>query len=267
VSDPLNPGVQPARVRPATVTVSSILLFVIAAVMVIDAVLALSTIGAVTEIYHEMYEGTEMGRAEGALVGVTVGAGAGVNLLLGAGFTVLALLNNRAKNASRIVTWVLGGINLCCGALTLVGAAAANSLTLPTGQTGDGPDPTEVQRRVEEALPSWYTPLTVVLAVVVLLATLVAMILLALPASNAFFRARPVAEWGPQVPGYPAYPGYPQVPGYPPADLPPGGGSPPGPLAVPPPVPPAAPPPPGEPGSPAAPPDEPDPPAGPPSRA
>jgi hypothetical protein len=168
-----------------------------------------------------------------------------VGLLFAIAFVVLAIFNNRGKNASRIVTWVLGGISLCCSGVSLAGSAFSSSMNFDSGDS-DVPDASEIQRRLEDALPGWYMPVTITIAVISLLALLVALILLALPPSNAFFR-KPAPVWEPPVPGA-AYPGYPPVtqapaPGAPPA---PGTASPygPGPEPTPPATPDAPPPPP-----------------------
>jgi hypothetical protein len=136
----------------------------------------------------------------------------GARLLLAIGLVVLALLNNQGKNGARITTWVVGGISLCCSGLGVAGTAVTGSMTF---DTGNGPSAREVEQRLAEALPSWYTPTTVILSVISLLAILGAIILLTLPASNAFFR-RPQPAWDPSMP-YPyqpqyPYPGQPQYP-------------------------------------------------------
>src|SRR6185436_7231411 len=88
--------------------------------------------------------------------------------------------------------------------------------------TTGAPSQSEIQSRLNDALPSWYQPVTMTVTVIILIAILATIILLALPASNAFFRKQPAAQgWDPSVP-YPTYPpagqpGYPPVgqPGYP----------------------------------------------------
>jgi hypothetical protein len=249
VSDPLQPGV-PARVRPSTVTVSSYLLLATAALIVVSGILSLTTIGATTRVYRDVYAGTKAQGTEGVLVAGSV-ISVVVSLLLAAGLVVLALLNNRGKNPARIVTWVVGGLNVCCSGFGLIGSAAASRLTLPS-QPGM-PDQAEIQRRLADALPSWFTPVSLVLGILSLLMLLVALVLLALPPSNAYFRKTPAsAVWEPGVPGYPypaegqpAYPPYPGQPGYPPYPGQPGYPPYPGGADVPP-VPPV---PPGPPGS------------------
>ena len=57
------------------------------------------------------------------------------------------------------------------------------------------------ERIINEHVPGWYEPVTIATIVVGLLALIAALILLALPASNEFFRRRPEPE--PPTPGYP----------------------------------------------------------------
>ncbi|MEJ3743399.1 hypothetical protein WEI85_08940 [Actinomycetes bacterium KLBMP 9797] len=248
MTDPTTPG---ARTRPATVTVSSYLLYLYAALGLIGVVVGLSVVGTMTEVYRDAYEGTDAEGMESFVTISTVGA-AVLSLIFAAAFVVLALFNNRGKNASRIVTWVLGGISLCCTGIGLAFTAAGNSMGMGSSSNGNMPDPADVQRQLDDALPGWYTPISTIVSVLALLVMLVALILLALPPSNEFFR-KPAPAWEPPVPGS-AYPAYPQVP---PA-------SPSAPSAPPAPSGESAPPPaapPSQPGPSSNPPDQPNPPA------
>ncbi|WP_319461112.1 hypothetical protein [Micromonospora sp. RTP1Z1] len=234
----------PTRARPGLVTISSWLLILFAVIQVVNLILTISTIGTVRKVLEDAYRGTSAEQA-GELAYVFGIALAVLTLLLAVGMVVLALLNNRGKNGARITTWVLGGILICCTGGSLVNNAAGGLTS--GGNTGDMPSGAEVQRRLEDALPSWYGPLTTLLGVLGMLALLVALILLALPKANAFFR-KPQQTWEPPLPGggYPAQPYAPGQPGqpgqlgYPPA---------PGHPAAPGPWQPPAPPAPGQPGS------------------
>jgi hypothetical protein len=199
------PG-QPAepKTRPATVTAATWLLLGVAAVFLLTAVLAIGFAGTFGDIYEEAYAGTDLediGRALG--IGATVG-GAVVNLLFAAGFVVLALLDYRGKNPARIVTWVVGGLALCCTGVGLLTSSLSGAMG---GNVEGGPSPAEIQRMLEAALPGWYFPLSVTLTALSLLALLVAVILLALPPSNEFFRKpAPPAEPPPPYPSAPSAP-------------------------------------------------------------
>ncbi|MEH0842554.1 hypothetical protein V6U81_09215 [Micromonospora sp. CPCC 205711] len=203
----------PARTRPSVVTISSYLLILFAVIQVIALIVALSTIGAVRDAMTDAFRDSGVEGAETVpdiAVAATVG-GAIFALLLAVGLVVLAMLNNRGKNGSRITTWVLGGILICCSGGGLVSNATGGFTGGASG--GNGPSPDEIQRRLDDALPSWYGPVNILLGVLGLLALITALILLALPKSNEFFR-KPQPAWEPPVPGA-AYPGYPATPGHP----------------------------------------------------
>ena len=227
MSDPRYPA-PPQKVRPASVTISSYLLFLVAALQAIGLVLALSMLGPTMEVYEEAFAGTQMADQAGLIATVGLVVGVGFGLLLAIGLVVLAVLNNRGKNAARIVTWVVGGLFLCCTGAGLTMTAAGNALNLGSGGAG-APDQAEIERMLEDKLPSWYLPADLALNILAFAALLVALILLALPSANRFFR-KPPTVWEPPVPGstYPGYPGS-AYPGYPPADpgYPPSGPPPP----------------------------------------
>lgn len=196
---PGQPPAPPARIRPATVTAATWLLLLVAAIYIITAILAFTQASTYMDVYREAYQGTEL-EDSGEFTGMATAVGGAVfNLLFGIAFVVLALLNHRGKNPARIVTWVVGGISLCCAGLGLALSGAMDSMQFD-GQ--GGPDPAEVQRMVEEAVPDWYFPLTLGALVVSILALLAVLILLALPPSNAFFRKQPPPFEPP--PPYPA---------------------------------------------------------------
>lgn len=194
---PSQPQPGPSRARPGTVTASSWLLFLVAALYTASFVAALATLGTVMDVYRDAYEGTPEEGTE-TFAAVTTVASASIFLLVAIGLVVLAILNNLGKNPARIVTWVVGGIALCCSG---AGLALQGVLTsLPTPDDAEGPDPMEVQRAVEAALPDWYLTLSWVTSIGAILALIVALILLALPPSNEFFRKAPPAFEPPPYP-------------------------------------------------------------------
>ncbi|MFK3982717.1 hypothetical protein ACI2K4_20360 [Micromonospora sp. NPDC050397] len=209
MSDPYPTTASAARPRPGTVTIAGYLLYAVAAVQLIQLIISLTQSSTFGDVYDEALAGTEAADAAGAFsTGFLIG-GAVISLLVAVGLVVLALLNNRGKNAARIVTWVLGGIFFCCSAAGLGLGAAGNALTPSSSSDPNVPDQAEIQRMLDDRLPGWYDPVTTLLSVVTVVAVLVALILLALPPSNEFFRkAQPV--WEPPAPGS-AYPGYPQA--------------------------------------------------------
>ncbi len=205
--------------RPTTVTVSSYLLMLVAALSAIGAVISLTSIGTVSQAWRDVYRGDQqLAQASSFAVGA-VGGGAAVLLLWAAVLVILAILNNRGRNASRIVTWVLGGISLCCSGFSLLGNAISGAANL---QGTGGAESEQFQRRLDELTPAWQEPVGLITNILTLLAMLAALILLALPASNAFFRKPAAAGWMPPGPGspypsapppYPSYPGQQPYPG------------------------------------------------------
>ncbi|KAB1937956.1 hypothetical protein F8271_18390 [Micromonospora sp. ALFpr18c] len=204
----------PARQRPSIVSISSYLLFLFLACQVISLIITLSTAGKIRDAISDAYAGSSLENADqiadvafAFIVGISI-----LLLLLAVVLGVLALFNNQGRNGSRITTWIVGGVLVCCTGGSLLSGAGGGSFTTG-GDTAGAPSGEEVQRRVEEAVPSWTTPVSLLLGVVSIIALLTALILLALPKANAFFR-KPAAGWEPPTPGA-SYPGYPQAPGQP----------------------------------------------------
>jgi hypothetical protein len=206
----------PMPSRPATVTVASILLYVVAGLQVIGAVIALVTLSTLTNAARDAYAGTTLpdGRslADLAVTGMTfaVIGGAVLQLLLAVGFVVLGRLDSKGKNPARIVTWVVGGLGLCCAGSGLVNAALGGFNVRMSGTSTTGPDPAEVAQKLKDAMPAWDQPVTIAIQLVSVCALIAVIVLLALPAANVFFRKQP-----PQTadPGYPTYPSAPPAPG------------------------------------------------------
>ncbi|RAO54261.1 Non-specific serine/threonine protein kinase [Micromonospora saelicesensis] len=203
----------PARQRPSIVSISSYLLFLFLALQVISLIITLSTFGKTRDALRAAYADSNTDGDQVADVFAVVGIGGSiVLLLLAVVLGVLALFNNQGRNGARITTWIVGGIMVCCVGGGLL-SNAAGGFNTGGGNTSDGPSPEEIQRRLEEALPSWVTPVSLLLGVLSLIALIAALVLLALPKANPFFRKQ-TAAWEPPTPGA-SYPGNPQAPGQP----------------------------------------------------
>jgi hypothetical protein len=200
------------------VTVASYLLYVVAGFQVLSALLGFTTIGVTTEVMEDLYANDAVGQSARTVAVVTAVVIGVIQILLAAGLAVLGLLDSRGKNPARIITWVVGGIGLCCTGANLSGNALAGQMETG-GSTAGGPSQADVQNALNDALPSWYSPVNITITVISLIALLSAIILLALPASNAFFR-KPATGFDAAAPypgqSYPAQqpgqPGYPQAP-------------------------------------------------------
>jgi amino acid transporter len=196
---PPPPTPEPGR-RPATVTVAGLLMLVVALCSVIYLVASLAVIGAFTDLFAEAFAGTDAEGSEGVLATVSVVLPSVAYLLIAVTLLILTVFNNRGRNGSRIATWIVGGVAACCCGINMLSTAFTDLGAAGTGSP-DFPDAGEIERLYSEHVPGWYDPTTITVIVVSLLALVVALILLALPASNEFFRRRPEPE--PPTPGYP----------------------------------------------------------------
>ena len=195
------PPTPESRPRPTSVTVAGLLMWLVALCAVIYLVASLAVIGSFTDAFAEAFAGTDAEGAEGITAVVSAVVPSVGYLLVAVTLLILTIFNNRGKNGSRIATWIVGGVAACCCGLNLLSSAVTDLGTVGTTPEAGMPDPEELQRIINEHVPGWYEPVTIATIVVGLLALIAALILLALPASNEFFRRRPEPE--PPTPGYP----------------------------------------------------------------
>ena len=220
----------PRRPRPGVVSGSRTLLYVAAALVLAYAGLTVFTGLELRGVTAPQGTPEEQQAAE-TISTVTVVIEAAIQVLLAGGFAVLAVLTGQGKQPARVVTWVLGGMTVLCCGCGLIGNAFMDQLLT---QMGGGENLVE---EINAALPGWVGPVTVVLSLSIVLALGAAVILLALPAANDFFRAEQEVWVAPTYPtdsgmggypgssSYPGFPSYPGSPGYPP-EAPPGGQTP-----------------------------------------
>lgn len=198
MSVPGYPGAPAPDARPATVRAASYLLFAIGGITLLKAAVDLIVVNTPLSVYRDAYTG-------GTGSGFASIAAATFDIFLAAGVAILAIMNNHGRNGSRVTTFVLGGIFLLCGGLDSVG-------DLPSSGKAAG---TLADRgRFAAALPSGYGILFAFLDLLIVLAVVGAVVLLALPPTNRFFRHRaallpglvPHPYPGAPYPG-PSYPG------------------------------------------------------------
>lgn len=192
---PTAPGDRPAR--PTVVTAATWLLWIVAALYLISAVATFATLGTVSEVLEEAYAGTSAEGQEGVGAAST-GVSAGIFILFAIGFAVLGIFNNQGKNPSRIVTWVLGGVALCCTGVGLLLTGLLSGM-----EVEGGPDPAQIEEMLADRLPGWVDPVNWITQIGSILALIVALVLLALPAANEFFRKPPEEVFEPPPPNYP----------------------------------------------------------------
>ncbi|MEV4659802.1 hypothetical protein [Micromonospora sp. NPDC049301] len=97
---------------------------------------------------------------------------------------LLALVNLVGRNWTRVVTWIIGGV-------TLVVAGCWRALALIPDPSGDVPEVPEwdsVKAVAGQLIPAWVEPVATVTGLVASPSLLVALVLLALPPANAFYR-------------------------------------------------------------------------------
>lgn len=203
----VNPGAKP---RPGAVTAASALLYLAALSQLASIGLSVMTLGPVRQILDEEFADTPDADAVGTAMTVGIIVAIAVSVLFVVGTAVLGLLVGKGKNPARIVTWVLAGIGVLCYGCNLAGTAVSGALT---GSINGDPESADIQRRIEDAIPAWQNAASTGLSILMLVALLAVIILLALPASNDFFR-KEQEVWTP--PTWPAEGG-----GYPPVPPPP----------------------------------------------
>jgi hypothetical protein len=185
--------------RPAVVTVACWLLCAAAASQVLSAIVTLSQVGATKQAYRKVFAETPMKGAEDMFVAMTAASAVGFGLLLGVGYVVLASLDARGKNPARIVTWVIAGLSICfsgCG----VAMNALGPSSFGGGSANGAPSGQEIQQALNDAWPGWYQPTLTTIGVVSFVALISAVVLLALPIANEFFRKPEQPAWQPPVP-------------------------------------------------------------------
>ncbi|GAA3449314.1 hypothetical protein [Dactylosporangium matsuzakiense] len=214
------------RARPSTVSLASTLLFVAAGLEVISVVLSLLYAGKIAENTKKIYEdaGVQANANASTSIGSTVGVVFGFLIVV-----ILVLLGyfvSRGNQVARILTWVVGGIALCCSVIGL-GASLLTQTFWDAGRRTYGELPTwdSAKEAMYAGIPGWYEPVSTILGILIVLAIAVPIILLALPASHPYFRKQE-AQWEPPVPGsggpggfpgQPGEPGQPGAPGWPPS--------------------------------------------------
>jgi hypothetical protein len=138
--------------------------------------------GATGAQITELADGMRLGFVGGGLL----------TLAVALAVAALALPVARGVRPARAAAWVLAGLSACCGGLGLVTTLPAGAPNFYELQHG-GADPVEraLNQALAESAPAWSTAATVMLSVAQVLAYGAVVILLALPAAQAYFRRPP----------------------------------------------------------------------------
>ncbi|GIH13322.1 hypothetical protein Raf01_14940 [Rugosimonospora africana] len=202
----------PADSRPGTVTTAGYVQYLVALLLVINAVLQLSVIGKLADALRQAYANSTSPTPDQVATAFTAIAvvSAVITIILAIVVAILARSIMRGSQGARITTWVLVGLSVLC----LCGGATGgfSSRFTTTSNSSGGVSSATVNHFIDQARPSWLTPVTTVVSVIGLLGAILVIILLALPASNPYFRRAAPGTPGAAEPGYPSLP-YPSAPG------------------------------------------------------
>jgi hypothetical protein len=182
------PADRPAR--PSTVTVATISLFLMAALSVIAAVLnaiaaSYQTADAIKKIYLAAGASTAEADAAATSGPITGYVTAAFVLIFGVLYLILAIFTGKGQNWARIVTWVVGGLGICCGVANLAGQALLTSMLK---NVDAGYDLEAVTKNLAALPPSWLTSVSLALGLCSLVLAIVAVVCLTLPPSHPYFR-------------------------------------------------------------------------------
>jgi hypothetical protein len=186
--------------RPGTVTLAIWLMYLYVLLQVIGIAVVLASLSNLQDAYRTAFKDSTTTTPEAAATIATVSVVVAVvlGLLIAAGLVVLAIFNGKGKNPARIVTWVLCGIAICCGGINLISSVAGSSMNFGGGGNG-APSQSEIANAVKNAMPSWYLPTVTAVGLIGLAVVIAVVVLLALPASNDFFRKQQEPVWEPPV--------------------------------------------------------------------
>lgn len=208
---------QEPKQRPMSVTIAVWIMYLTALALVATAIAQFAVQEAVKDAVQQQLESdpalADTGITTGDisnLVSVLFVGIAIVYLVSAIFYVVLGILDNAGKRPARILTWILTGIALvCCGFGGLINQIGASTYTVNGEEYND-----ELTQALEDATPAWSTALEWVTLLLLILGSLAVIILLAVPASNEFFRKEPAQQPYPGQPPYGQQP--PNNPGPPP---------------------------------------------------
>lgn len=187
-----NPALTYRRPRPATVRLAAIALYAVAFLGLVSAVLSFLEAGPAGD---RVTTGSDDANA------VTIGLvfyGV-VALVAGAYFVVAGIFAMRGNRGMRIATWSVAGLTALC-----LGCNGFGNGFLASGIDSSALQDSRSSSPVIDAQSHGYMVSTAVVEVLSTLVVIVAIILLAVPASNAYFRKLDPVASGMYPPGYPA---------------------------------------------------------------
>jgi hypothetical protein len=186
----------PAR-RPAVVTVAAGLLLVMALAGILHAVYAVASLAGIAQRFRT----AAAGATDSDIDLVVAAARAGVLTTAGLGTVVAVLLALlafgiwRGSTGARVATWVVSGLGLLCGCLSLGAVLIQRSVPVEVD-----PAAADLIEALVSAYPSGWVALSGILSAAQTLGYLVVAVLLALPPAGSFFRRHRPASRRPQTP-------------------------------------------------------------------
>lgn len=175
----------PAR-RPATVTLATTVLLLMAVLALAYVVVGLLVVGGTVDRFRSAASGSSATTDDidgvVALLRTSAVLAAVINVLAAVLLAVLALGVAGGRPGARVATWVVCGLGLLCGCCGLTVLVVQRSTPLRLG--ADDHATAELLNLVGDAYPPWWIPLSAGLSVGQALGYLVVAVLLALPAAN-----------------------------------------------------------------------------------
>lgn len=188
------------RPRPGVVTAAGILLYGAAGLIVAQVIVSASILNRELTATREAFQNLDHGSSVISLTRATSIASLVINVIIAVAFAIFAYYNLRGRQGIRIATWVVGGLAVLCYGCGTVGASLGTKLSTGTDQD---PQIKAATQHVADSLPNWATTAGTVVDGLLFICLLLVIVLLAVPASNAYFRK-------PEPPAL-SYPGFPAV--------------------------------------------------------
>ena len=173
--------------RPAVVTAACALMFTVAALGVVSAVLEVVMAQTIRDRFQQSAVDAYLGASKIDVVTMimdyTAIPGAVAGGLIAIGYGALGFLNLRGINGARIATWVFSGLFLLCGTCN-VGWGVLGFFSRSDGWS----DMARLNQALREAIPTWYSTVSLVLDTASVLCYVAVILLLRAPAASEFFR-------------------------------------------------------------------------------
>lgn len=200
--EPAVPGAPEPRRRPVPVLISAVLMWIVALLALVSAIIGLATMSQVVDRFRIEAVLTAASPADIDSFVNVIRAATIVTAIILVIFALLlagfAVGNLRGSNTTRVLTLVVCAIGVLCGCCGVIGAVGQTSATGLNTNNTDTQVAEELGRALGDAYPGWWLGVNSGLSGLQLLGYIVIAILLVLPVSNAYFRKPPpTPQWQP----------------------------------------------------------------------